>query len=75
MNNENEIAIIWHIDDVREVRPDLTDEQARDVFYSVQENHDATIGVNWDVLSFWADHLYPVQHSSADRDNQACEEA
>jgi phosphoenolpyruvate carboxylase len=56
----NEIRIIWHIDDVREVRPDLTDDEAREVLAQAKKAHDATIGINWDVLGHWADYMFPA---------------
>jgi hypothetical protein len=55
----DEIAIVWHIDDVKEVRPDLTDEQCRAVLRQADERHDATIGINWEVLEINADDLFP----------------
>lgn len=55
------IAICWHIDDVKQVRSDLTDAQAREVLEHAKDQHDASIGINWDVLSFHADHLFPVE--------------
>ena len=55
----DEIAIVWHIDDVKEVRPDLTDEQCRAVLRQADESHDATIGINWEVLEIHADDLFP----------------
>ncbi|MFZ1932672.1 MAG: hypothetical protein WCB27_25385 [Thermoguttaceae bacterium] len=53
-----QIAAGWSIDDVREIRPDLTDEQAWDVLQAVERNHDATIGINWDVLDYHAERLF-----------------
>lgn len=47
---KNTITISWHILDVQNVRPDLTDAQARDVLEALERNHDASIGVNWDVI-------------------------
>lgn len=53
----DEIAIYWHIDDVQEVAPDLTDDQAREVLRRAKHYHDATIGINWDVLACHADDV------------------
>jgi hypothetical protein len=53
------IAITWHADDVLEVRPDLTREQARQVLKYAQETHNAEIGINWDVLRVDAEEIYP----------------
>ena len=46
-----QIAVIWSVEDVQEIRPDLTDEQAWDVLEHAERHHDATIGINWDVLT------------------------
>jgi hypothetical protein len=53
------IAIKWHIDDVLEIRPDLTADQCRKVLTNVKVCHDAAVGVNWDVLETVADILFP----------------
>lgn len=58
-NPERQIAITWDIDDVKSVRPDLTDEECMAVLQEAKDNHDATIGINWDVLAAWAEELYP----------------
>jgi hypothetical protein len=55
----NTIEISWHIDDVKEVRPHLTDAQAREVLEQAKHRHDADIGINWDVLAIHADDLFP----------------
>jgi len=49
MNND-EISICWHIEDVKSIAPDLSDEECRAVLQLAKNNHDATIGINWDVL-------------------------
>ena len=53
------ITISWHISDVQEVRPDLSDQDARQVLRIVRRYHDACIGVNWEVLQTVADDLFP----------------
>jgi len=58
-NPMRQIALIWDIDDVKMVRPDLTAEQALDVLEKTKSEHDTTIGVSWDTLEIWADMLYP----------------
>jgi len=59
-NPDSQIAIIWSINDVQGVRPDLTDEQAFDVLQAVERRHDTTIGITWDTLEIQADLLFPV---------------
>ena len=53
------ITVIWSKEDVLELRPDLTEEQAADVLVSADRRHDANIGINWEVLQFHADYLFP----------------
>jgi len=56
---QEEYTITWHIDDVLSIRPDLTKEQASDVLsYACGHKHDASIGVNWDVLDTIASFHY-----------------
>ena len=53
-----EIAVIWCIEDVQEVRPDLSEDQCWEVLAATRRYHDATIGINWDVLQCQADLLF-----------------
>jgi hypothetical protein len=53
------IAIMWSIQDVKTMRPDLTDSQCMEVLDAVENNHDATLGVAWDTLEFWAEEFFP----------------
>jgi len=48
----------WHISDVQNERPDLTDEQAREVLQMVDRRHDAEIGINWQFINCIADMLF-----------------
>ena len=51
---DTEVAIIWSVEDVWEVSPKLTPEQAIQVLRLVKRHHDANQGVNWDVIKYWA---------------------
>jgi hypothetical protein len=53
------IAISWHIDDVKEERPDLTKAQCREVLAFCKERHDAGIGLNWEVIRIQANIFTP----------------
>lgn len=55
---KTQISIVWSIEDVQGVRPDLTDEQAAKVLEAVEARHDANIGINWDFIEATADSLY-----------------
>lgn len=56
---DGEIAIIWSINDVMQECGWLTEEQAYEVLHYLENKHDATIGINWDTISHWAEWLYP----------------
>lgn len=48
----DEISIIWSIDDIKE-RDDqglLTDNDCKIILQCIKHNHDASIGINWDVI-------------------------
>lgn len=49
-DTNTQIAIIWGIDDVQAINSKLTDEEAMNILRDVQNHHDASIGINWDVL-------------------------
>lgn len=53
-----QIVIVWSVDDVLEMRKDLTNEQAMQVLRLVDKHHDASIGVNWETLECWASTLF-----------------
>lgn len=54
-----EIAIIWSVEDVLEVRPDLSMESAWAVLERCKSCHDATIGICWDIIQSIADQMFP----------------
>lgn len=59
-----QIALIWSIEDVLEVRPDLSDDQAWEVLKIVDRRHDATCGVTWDTLAYIAAELFGSQRDT-----------
>ena len=64
-NKELSIAIVWHIDDVLEVRPDLSMEQAWIVLRHAHYRHDAGVGINWEVLAAHAESLFAEREEDA----------
>jgi hypothetical protein len=54
------IAIIWSVEDVKEVRPDLDDEQCAEVLSACENRHDANIGINWEVIETRAGWVFPA---------------
>jgi hypothetical protein len=53
------ITIKWHVEDVQDRRPDLSKEQAIEVLDYLERNHDADTGINWEVIEYAADDLFP----------------
>ena len=55
------ISIVWCADDVRQQAKDmdveLTERQVSDVLSLMQDKHDATIGMNWDVIGYFIDEV------------------
>lgn len=54
----------WCVDDVLGQRPDLTEDQACEVLGFMAEKFDANIGINWGVIDFAAEYLYPEENES-----------
>jgi hypothetical protein len=54
------IFIVWHLEDIQERRPDLTQHQGRVVLSNLERRHDAGIGINWDVIDIVAEDLFPA---------------
>jgi len=51
-------AAVWCVEDVLEIRPDLTLEQAALVLDAVIAKHDSSCGIGWDTLEHFAEMLY-----------------
>jgi len=59
LTRQRQIAVIWSVEDVTQLRPDLTDNQAWHVLLETRRCHDACVGINWVVIDTVADALYP----------------
>lgn len=44
------ITVSWHVEDVLSRDPTMTREEAFEVLEAVKDNHDAEVGVNWQVI-------------------------
>ncbi len=53
-----QIAVIWSIEDVQEVRPDLDEEECWQVLELVSYRHDANDGISWLTLELAAQSLF-----------------
>lgn len=53
MNNDitKTIKISWSIEDIQSQGDNLTDTQAGEVLNMLKANHDASIGINWDIIN------------------------
>ena len=56
----------WHIEDVQSVRPDLDEDQCLEVLDTMANRFDANDGINWDVIRYTADNLYPTTEENDD---------
>lgn len=56
--SRREIAVVWSIEDVQEVRPDLNAKQSWKVLQLAERQHNATVGVNQEVLECHAQFLF-----------------
>jgi len=55
------VAEWWHIDDIIEQAKNngeqVTEYEAREVLRLMIKEHDCNIGINWDVIDAWVDHV------------------
>lgn len=59
------IAAWWHISDVKECfGGPLSDEDAREILQDVICDHDASVGVNWDVINYYVGEWRKEQEES-----------
>ena len=54
------IAIPWCVEDVQNVRPHLTADQAWEVLEEVKNKHHADYGISWTTLEIIADDIFPM---------------
>jgi hypothetical protein len=59
LEQHREVAIIWSVEDVQSVRPDLHDDQAWEVLQRCRHVHDCEVGFNWLLIESVADDLFP----------------
>jgi hypothetical protein len=52
---------IWHVDDVLSIDPTLSRDLARLVLQMAMDNHDASIGINWDVLKSYIQQVVKMK--------------
>lgn len=55
------IAISWHIDDIKEIDPDLTDDQAREILANFDNHHEGSMESMWEDLKYHIDEFKESQ--------------
>ena len=53
--------VIWQADNMD---IELTEEQADDILYDLAHYHDASIGINWDVISFHIENYFESKNNT-----------
>lgn len=61
---DDEIAIVWSVDDVLQECDWLTREQALEVLHNLDHKHDANIGINWEVIYYTAEWMHPKEEEN-----------
>jgi len=62
LKQRKQIAIIWGIEDVQDMRPDLEDQQAYEVLQSCKDNHDASYGMSREDIWIHAESMFPEKN-------------
>ena len=57
-NLKRQVSFDWDIDDVNNVRPDLTPDQAMSVLERINKLYDPNVGVNYDTIRMTAIDLF-----------------
>ena len=65
LTSRDQIFIEWRLEDVYD-RADaksmiIDSNQAQDILYQLDENHDANYGVNWDTIDFYLDEIKEIE--------------
>jgi hypothetical protein len=59
LDTRRQVAVIWSIEDVQEMRRDLDEEQSWQVLQRCRKVHDCEVGFNWLLIETVADDLFP----------------
>tara|TARA_R100000781_G_scaffold97549_3_gene61382 strand:+ start:327 stop:593 length:267 start_codon:yes stop_codon:yes gene_type:complete len=60
----NSIAIVWCIDDVKSIRPDLLADECMHVLKYAERKHDPELGLSWETLECIAEQRYPKRRKA-----------
>ncbi|GIK15187.1 MAG: hypothetical protein BroJett003_01510 [Planctomycetota bacterium] len=59
VTSRRQVAVLWSIEDVQAVRPDLSDNQSWDVLQRCIRVHHCEVGFTWLLIETVADDLFP----------------
>lgn len=62
LEQHREVAVVWSVEDVQSVRPDLNDDQSWKVLQRCEKAHDCNYGFTWDLIDMVASDLFPEPH-------------
>jgi hypothetical protein len=65
LDQQRQVAVIWEVDDVLVLRPELTDDEAWAVLQYAHQYHDAGIGLNWESIESAAESLFGPEPQGA----------
>jgi hypothetical protein len=69
LRQRRQVAVIWCIEDMQSVRPDLNADQAWEVLLQCEHVHDCEVGFTWMLIETVADSMFPLP-----KDNDTTEE-
>lgn len=64
LRQRRQVAVVWSVEDVQHVRPDLTDDQAWEVLERCRHKHDCEWGFTSNYIEDVADDLFSQQPST-----------
>jgi len=64
LKQRRQVAVIWSIEDVQGMRPDLNDDQAWEVLLKCEHVHDCEVGFTWMLIETVASDIFPSPKDS-----------
>lgn len=64
LQKRRQVAVIWSIEDVQSLRPDLNDDESWNVLQQCRKWHDCEAGFTWGWIEGFAEQLYPAPLAS-----------
>jgi hypothetical protein len=70
LQRQRQVAVIFCCDDVKHVRPDLTDDQAWEVLQQCRDQHDCEYGFTWALIEDIAQDLFGDAPDTGEADEE-----